>query len=68
MVTDCSHRSRINASWYAFSSRHKGGVNILMCDGAVRFLADQIESLPGPKLGLFQALGGRSDGNAVGDF
>lgn len=67
-LTDCSHRSRINTSWYGFSSRHKGGVNILMCDGAVRFLSDQVESLPGPKLGLFQTLAGRSDGQVIGNF
>ena len=32
-----------------------------MCDGAVRFVDDQIESKPGPELGTLQKLGTRND-------
>jgi prepilin-type processing-associated H-X9-DG protein/prepilin-type N-terminal cleavage/methylation domain-containing protein len=67
-LTDGSHRSRINAGWYSYSSRHGGGVNILMCDGAVRFVSDKIDSKPGPDLGTLQMLTCRDDGNAIGDF
>ena len=30
--------------WRAARSRHRGGVNVGMADGAVRFVADEIES------------------------
>lgn len=64
-LTDCSHRSRINAGWSSFSSRHGGGVNIILCDGSVRFLADNVESKPGEELGVLQKLGCRDDGFPV---
>jgi prepilin-type processing-associated H-X9-DG protein len=67
-LTDGSHRSRPNAGLSSFSSRHGEGVNILMCDGAVRFISDKIDSKPGPQLGVLQAVTTRDDGLAVGDF
>ncbi|MBI5760741.1 MAG: DUF1559 domain-containing protein [Planctomycetales bacterium] len=67
-LTDCSHRSQPNASWFSFSSRHSGGVTILMCDGAVRFIQDSIDSKPGLKLGTLQSLGGRDDGQTLGAY
>jgi prepilin-type N-terminal cleavage/methylation domain-containing protein/prepilin-type processing-associated H-X9-DG protein len=44
------------------SSRHRGGVNVLLCDGSVRFVADSIELL------TWRALGSRADGDVVGDY
>src|SRR5262245_12394432 len=67
-LTDGSHRSRPNAGWYSWSSRHGGGVNILMCDGTARFLADNIDSKPGPDLGTLQKLTCRDDDLAFEPF
>ena len=67
-VTDCSHRSRPNAGWSSFSSRHGGGVHILMCDGTARFLSDKIDSKPRPEQGTFQKLACKNDDQAIDDF
>jgi len=40
-------RGGINSAWdgiYPASSRHQGGVHVLMADGAVKFITDSIES------------------------
>ncbi len=67
-LTDCSHRSRPNAGWSSYSSRHAGGVHILMCDGAVRFIGDAIDSKSAPEMGTFQKLGCKNDGQVIGEF
>ena len=67
-LTDCSHRSRLNAGWSSYSSRHGGGVHMLLCDGAVRFVGEAIESKPAPELGAFQKLGCKNDGQVIGEF
>ena len=69
-VTECSHSSRINAGLTSFSSRHGAGANILMCDGAVRFISADLDSRPadGGDPGTFQRLGHKSDGLAIGEF
>jgi prepilin-type processing-associated H-X9-DG protein len=67
-VTDCSHRSRPNAGWSSYSSRHGGGVHMLLCDGTVRFISDTIESKAAPELGTFQKLGCKDDGQKIEEF
>ncbi|MES2790698.1 MAG: DUF1559 domain-containing protein [Planctomycetota bacterium] len=44
------------------SSDHVGGVHVLMCDGAVRFISDNIN------LTTWQNLGNRADGNVLGEL
>jgi prepilin-type N-terminal cleavage/methylation domain-containing protein/prepilin-type processing-associated H-X9-DG protein len=58
---DCGNRSH-NAGLTAARSRHTGGVNFLLCDGAVRFASDNID------LNLWRALGSRNGGEVLGEF
>lgn len=70
-VTEFSHLSRINKSLPGASSFHPLGVNMLMCDGAVRFVSESIDSGPmtdGNPMRTLQALAGRGDGQVLGEF
>lgn len=46
---------------YSMSSRHQGGAHVLMCDGAIRFITDSVESgnqqAPAARLGRVSAYG-----------
>ena len=44
--------------WKAARSRHPGGVNLLLCDGAMRFVSDSIDRE------AWHALGSRNGGEA----
>jgi len=72
-MTTCDGSSRIsdpnctvaaNAGNYAwgFKSMHTGGAHFLMVDGAVRFISENVNHQ------TYQYLGGRADGNVVGEF
>lgn len=51
-----------------FGSRHPGGANFVMCDGAVRFVSENISSATSP-LGTYQRLSNRADGLSItGDY
>ncbi|MBS0261537.1 MAG: DUF1559 domain-containing protein [Planctomycetes bacterium] len=69
-VTGCHHTALPNTVLDSFSSKHDGGVNFVMCDGSVRFISNQIDSKPPTDngKGLYQQLGHRADGEAVGNF
>ncbi|RMG35785.1 MAG: DUF1559 domain-containing protein [Planctomycetota bacterium] len=45
-----------------FKSKHQGGAHFLMCDGAVRFISENIDYL------TYQKLGDRRDGNPISNF
>jgi len=47
---------------YGARSRHTGGVQVLMGDGSVRFVSDNVN------LATWQAVGGAADGVVVGEF
>lgn len=44
------------------NSKHTGGVHLLLCDGAVRFVSNSID------INLWQAIGSRAGNEIVGDF
>jgi prepilin-type N-terminal cleavage/methylation domain-containing protein len=66
VVSDGSFASVLNGSDTGFSSRHNQGIHFVICDGSVRFIRANIDSLP--KGGTLQKLCGRNDGQVIGEF
>jgi hypothetical protein len=72
--THCQGRARVAESipgchdWndhgfsQGFKSNHIGGVHVVMCDGAVKFLGNNIDWL------TYQKLGDRRDGQTTGEY
>ncbi len=65
----------INPSWdygvFSTTSNHSGGVNVLMTDGAVRFVSDSVDTgplTPTGGYGVWGALGTRAGGEVVGEW
>jgi len=67
-VTDCSPGNEMNSGLGAFSSRHEGGAQFLLCDGSVRFLSDSLDSGQDGKPGIYQNLSNRAAGSVFGEF
>lgn len=57
---DCVRHS--NPAWKAARSRHTGGVNVLLCDGSVRFVRDTVDPI------TWSGLGTRAGGEVLGNF
>lgn len=52
----------IASGWKAARSNHPGGVNLLLCDGAVRFVSDTIA------MEVWRALATRAGGEVTGEY
>ncbi len=57
----CGAQNNWNFSW-GFRSRHPGGANFLLGDGSVRLIPQTIDHT------TYQRLGGKADGNPIGNF
>src|SRR5262249_50492110 len=49
-------------NWRAARSRHPGGVNLLLADGAVRFVSEQVD------IATWHALGSRAGHEVLADY
>lgn len=69
-VTDCSPGNEVNSGLAAFTSQHQGGAHFMLCDGAVVFVSENIDSQAGTgqDMGTYQKLGARNDNQPIGRF
>lgn len=57
----CTNKNNWNYSW-GFRSRHPGGAQFVFVDGSVHFISETVNYQ------TYQALGGRRDGNRLGNY
>ncbi len=60
-TVNCNSNQSPNVA-QAFKSQHVGGAQFLLGDGSVRFISENID------YNNYQRLGGRADGNTIGEF
>lgn len=58
----CMGNGNQDANYASPRSRHTGGVNVVLCDGSVRFIRNSVDST------TWQRLGWIADGGTLGDF
>lgn len=63
VVADASYASPLNGGTPGFSSRHRGVVNFVMCDGSVHVINENIDS--SPQFGTLQKLAMPYDGQPI---
>lgn len=61
-ITNASGLGYTAIGWKAARSNHVGGVTLLMCDGAVRFVSNSVD------LATWRGISTRAGGEIVGDF
>jgi prepilin-type processing-associated H-X9-DG protein len=66
VMSDMNYITGVNKSWSGLSGRHNGALNMLLCDGSVRLVKEDIDSQP--EGGILQALSTRAGGEIVGEF
>jgi prepilin-type processing-associated H-X9-DG protein len=59
---DCYRASVPAPAWKGARSRHPGGVNLLLCDGSVRFVTSSIQ------LAVWRSLATRAGGEVVSNY
>lgn len=62
--------SRINSGdSFSWASNHPGGIHMLMCDGAAKFISEDIDfKTDGPPYGVFQHLGTIAGSEIIGEY
>jgi prepilin-type N-terminal cleavage/methylation domain-containing protein len=60
--TDCNAFNNAWSTGMGFKSQHTGGAHFLLCDGAVKFITENIDYRQ------YQRLGDRRDGETIGEF
>lgn len=67
VITDMNHLSGINKSWSGLSGRHDQKINLLLCDGSVRLINQDVDSRA-DGTGVLQLLSSKADGQVIGEF
>jgi prepilin-type N-terminal cleavage/methylation domain-containing protein len=61
-ITNAAAMGYTAIGWKAARSQHVGGVHLLLCDGSVRFVSDNVDRV------TWRALSTRSGGEVIGEF